>query len=187
MEETQREIELQQILNLKPPEGGPITYQVNFKAVTVLGDKQLDNKQLLALPQGAKVDHKAAQIFGESKIMADKSCRALKMLGDEIEPQQVAKMIRADKHFAVRKDREDERKRREEISMVMAMEPQRRATQIVELNVGQKAILAMGDGYLEKRVLEFCLNNVRGNKKATHILGSTQVAAKKAEYILDRK
>ncbi len=187
LEEIQIEIELEQILNLEPPEGGPITYQVNFKAVALMMDKELDKQQLSALPEGAKVDHKAVKIFGESKLMSDKFCRALKILGDKIEPQQVAKMIRADKQFAAQKEKQDEQKRREEIAMVMNKKPERRATEILELCVNQKAIFKMGDRYLEERALGFCPSNMRGNKKATFTLGCTQVAAKKAEYILDRK
>ncbi len=150
-------------------------------------DKELDKQQLSALPEGAKVDHKAVKIFGESKLMSDESYRALKMLGNEIEPQQVAKMIRADKQFAAQKEKQDEQKQKEDIAMVINMKPKRRATEILELCVNQKAIFKMGDDYLEKRALGFCPSNMRGNKKATFILGSTQVAAKKVEYISDRK
>ncbi len=157
-----------------------------------MGDKELDKQQLSAIPEGAKVDHKAVKIFGESKLLSDKSSRALKMLGGEIEPQQVAEMIRVDRRYAEQKRKQEDQEHRERIEVVMNMEPQRRATEILELselsiNQNQKAIFQMGDDYLEKRALGFCRSNSRGNKKATFILGSTQVAAKKAQRILDSK
>ncbi len=189
IEEMERETELQQILELDPPEGDPITHQVHYKAISLMGDKVLDKQQLLALPVGAKVDHKAVKILGTAKLMGHQSPRALIMLGDEMEPHQVAEMIKVDRGSAVQKEKQAEQEHRERIETIMNMPPPKRhATQILEQSIiNKKVICQMGDEYLQKRSLGFCPNNSRGNKKVTLVLGSTQVAAKKAEQILDGK
>ncbi len=178
-------------MELESPEGDPITHQIHVKAAALMGDNELDKQQLSAIPKGAKVDHKEVTILGESKLLlSDKSSRALKRLGSEIEPEQVAEMIRAERRFAALKKKQENQQHRERIEMVLNTKPERRATEVLDLwelsiNQNKKAIFQMGDDYLEKRALGFCPSNRRGNKKATFILGTTEVAAKKAQRILE--
>jgi hypothetical protein len=189
-EEKERGIAIERVLSQPAPDTGKhLERQVNEKALQVIGDKNLQEQQLKALPKGAKADIKAATILGEMQVLGEG--KLAKNLGGGMTAEQHAEMKKHDRKEATDRAEKERREHESHISSVLKMKAD---TSIGNIGgkkgsggggpMSPKAPRILGSVELEKKALMMVPDEARGNKKATQMMGDAALASKKAAAML---